>query len=590
MRSFPRRAGFRLPIILGIALAMLFSPMTLGLPRALAQSALYPGATGLIANSGGEPVVLRDAPGFDGAAVSTFPEGTPAEITEGPVYSADGSAWLGVAIGGMTGYMLADYLVDSGESAAPVADETTEDATAAEPLASEPAAESAPAESLAALPANPVATADLNLRAGPTYNDMVLAVIPAGTALTTTGDWSAGFAGVTYNGQFGWVDSSWLGEGAAPEAPTDDVTLLQEAAPASTETPTDDSALVSDLIAPAGTTAQAIDVANLRLGPSEGDEVLRVLPAGAIVTATGEPSEGWTPVWYNGTWGFIRADLLSTDTAANSVSLAQNAAPAEEAPDGDSTALLATTLDEVNLRSDPDMSASIVDTIPAGVALTPLAGPQSGFYQVEYDGQTGWVAADYLQVAASYFQKDDKSDHGKVEGSEPARNAGSGGIIWPVRGGTWSILQGYNGSSHQNEDGLWQYYYSLDLQREDGNTAGQTIYAPVNGTVTWTDPSTGGISIDMGDGHAVAMFHVTFDGAFQAGTKVSQGDPMGQISGPGGPGFAETPHVHFTLWASDDHGNWDRHAEPFTGKYSISGMDFPDVGGSSEYEGTEFHP
>jgi murein DD-endopeptidase MepM/ murein hydrolase activator NlpD len=151
-------------------------------------------------------------------------------------------------------------------------------------------------------------------------------------------------------------------------------------------------------------------------------------------------------------------------------------------------------------------------------------------------------------------------------------------------------MQGYNGSSHQNQDGLWQYYYSLDLVRVDGNSAGQTIYAPANGVVRWTDPSSGGVSIDIGDGHAVALFHVTFDGRFQAGTEVSQGEPMGQISGPGGPGFAGTPHVHFTLWSSNDDGNWDRHAEPFTGKYAIAGMDFPDIGGSSQYEGTKFNP
>jgi hypothetical protein len=151
-------------------------------------------------------------------------------------------------------------------------------------------------------------------------------------------------------------------------------------------------------------------------------------------------------------------------------------------------------------------------------------------------------------------------------------------------------MQGYHGSSHENEDSLWQYAYSFDLARVDGNTAGQPIYSPVNGVVRWTDPSTGGISIDIGNGHAVAMFHVTFDGGLDAGTPVQQGELLGEISGPGGPGFMGTAHVHLTLWGTSDNGNWDRHAEPFTGQYTISGMDFPDTGGGDTYGGTQFSP
>lgn len=574
MVSLPRRAGIRLMFVLGFVLSLIVYPLTAGSPTTLAQDALYPGAAGLVANTGGEAVLLREAPSWDAVVVSSYFEGTPADIVEGPVYSEDGSAWFGVSIGGTFGYLAAGYLAAGWETseAAPV----------------EMAVEAAPAEALlapAAAPADaasaPVATADLNLRAGPSYNDMVLAIVPAGAPLTTTGEWLEGFAGVVYNGQVGWVDGGWLGSGDAAPAP--EAVLLQEAAPA-----VDDAALPMDA------SAQAIDAANLRLGPSEADEVLAVLPAGAMVTIAGETTaEGWTPVLYDGLWGFVSAGLLSSDGAAP-VTLAQDAASEtyETSNDG-SGELIATTLSDVNLRSGPDTVSPILATIPAGVELFPLSGPESGFYQVDANGQVGWVAAEYLQVTADYMQKGKRQNRsGKVEDSEPANNAeaNSGGIIWPVSGGEWSIMQGYNGSSHQNQDDLWQYYYSLDLVRNDGGTAGQTVISPVNGTVRWTDPGSGGMSIDMGDGHAVAMFHVAFDGSLQAGTQVSQGQAIGSISGPGGPGFAGTPHLHFTLWTSDDNGNWDRDAEPFVGKYAISGMAFPDTGGRSQHSGTTFYP
>jgi uncharacterized protein YraI len=423
---------------------------------------------------------------------------------------------------------------------------------------------------------------------------MVLSIIPAGADLVPTGEWVDGFLGVTFGGQYGWVDSNWLGT-SAPQ----DAAFTPDAAP--TTAPMTDAALLGDpAAAPAGDIAYAADVVNLRAGPSEGDDVLRVLPAGGAVTITGPTSDGWTPVWYNGTWGFISTDLLSIDAAAPAPP-AQETASSAAAPVADaalesgSGELVATTTSDVNLRGGPDITAPVMGAIPAGVALTPLAGPEAGFYQVAYGDQAGWVAAEFVEVSADFEQRADterRQTEGKVEGSEPAGNVerGAGGIIWPVSGGLWYIMQGYNGSSHQNQDSLWQYEYSLDLARRDGNTAGQSVISPVNGVVRWTDPSTGGISIDIGNGHAVAMFHVTFMSGLEAGSVVRQGQYLGEISGPGGPGFVGTAHLHFTLWASDDNGNWDRQAVPFTGQYAISGMDFPDTGGGQQHSGTEFRP
>jgi uncharacterized protein YraI len=592
----------RLGTIMVVALAVAASPLV-SATTVFAQSALYPGAVGLVANTGGDPVLLRETPSLDAAVLSSFPEGTPADIVEGPVYSADGVAWHGVSVGGMTGYIVAGYLIESGQAPAPESAELAQEAVPAETMAAETAPAAAlpvPAASPGEVPANPVPTANLNLRTGPSYNDAVLLVIPAGAPLTPTGESSEGFVGVTYQGQYGWVDSSWL---VAGEAPAQDVALMQEAAPAAAPqaAPVADAGVVGDLsTAPAGDIAYAADTVNLRIGPAESDEVLRVLPAGGAVTITGPDSGGWTPVWYNGTWGFISSALLTFD-AATSFDLFQGAAPAtqplatEPTVDGGTADMQAITTSDVNFRAAPDMTAAVLGAIPPGVALTPLAGPEQGFYQVEYNGQSGWVAAEFVEVSASYLQREDRQrqqEEGKVEGSEPASNAelGAGGIIWPVSGGLWYIMQGYHGSSHQNQDGLWQYEYSLDLARRDGNTAGQQVISPVNGVVRWTDPSTGGISIDIGNGHAVAMFHVDFMNGLEAGTNVQQGQYLGAVSGPGGPGFAGTPHLHFTLWSSSDNGNWDRQAVPFTGQYAISGMDFADTGGGNTYRGTEFQP
>jgi uncharacterized protein YraI len=600
MMSYPLPAGLRL----GRVVAAFFVLAVLALPPAavgvLAQNTLAPGAAASIANTGGDPILLRETPSFDAAVLSSFTEGTPADVLEGPVYDATGVVWYGVSIGGATGYVVGGYLapIESGAAAAaaPAPVEQAQEAVSGEPMTAEPLP--APAASLAEVPTNPITTADLNLRAGPSYDDAVLLVIPAGAGVTPTGEFAEGFAGVAYEGNFGWVDTAWLGSAAAPAPET---VSLQEAAPAESIDAgyVDKAALVGDLsAAPTGEEVATTELVNLRSGPSESDAVLRVIPPGGLVTITGAVNAGWTPVWYNGTWGYVRAEYL-TNHPADAVALAQDAASATDAMtasvpvDG---SLQAMALSDVNLRTAPDLSSAVLTTIPLGSSLTPLSGPEAGFYQVQYGDQTGWVAAEYLEVSASYLQRGDRNTRtdGKVEGSEPASNAeaerGSGGIIWPVTGGLWYVMQGYNGSSHQNQDGLWQYYYSLDLARRDGETAGQQVISPVNGVVRWTDPGSGGMSIDIGNGHAVAMYHVDFLDGFEAGTAVRQGQYLGTISGPGGPGFAGTAHLHFTLWQSGDNGNWDRRAVPFTGPYAISGLDLPDIGGGQQHAGTEFSP
>ena len=171
-------------------------------------------------------------------------------------------------------------------------------------------------------------------------------------------------------------------------------------------------------------------------------------------------------------------------------------------------------------------------------------------------------------------------------------------------GASWTVLQGYNtapadssGGSHYNCDpktlkdsptqtercgAEYQYRYSLDLVRADGSTSGQPIYSPVNGTVTWRDDSTGGLSISMGGNYAFAFFHVNLDSRITAGTAITQGQYLGTIAPGGQANNGGTPHIHVTLWQTTDNGNWSRYAVPFTGSYALDGRDLSDKGPSAK--------
>jgi len=193
---------------------------------------------------------------------------------------------------------------------------------------------------------------------------------------------------------------------------------------------------------------------------------------------------------------------------------------------------------------------------------------------------------------------------------QPA-SANHSSIKWPVpSGATWYISQGYNtspadGWSHYNCDpntlkdqisqthscsAYYQYKFSFDIKRKDGNTAGQPVLSPVNGTIRWIDEAYGGMSINLGDGYAVAFFHANLVNGLAAGQTVTQGQLLGTVAPAGQAGNGGSPHIHITIWKTTDGGNWSRNAVPFTDDHKIDGMDFPHKGESvrNQYYGVEF--
>jgi uncharacterized protein YraI len=466
------------------------------------------------------PLNFRNGPGTGYGVISVIPAGATVSLT-----GDSSGGFVSITYTGTSGWVSSDY-VSTGSAPAP------------QP---EPQPQPAPSTGTG------TTTANVHLRSGPSTADQSLTVIPAGSAVSLTGQSANGFLSVSFNGLSGWSYADFIQIGPAPTpAPT-------------TPTPP-----------PATSTGTAVTTANLNLrsGPGTTSAALTVIPSGSTVSITGAAQNGFLPVTYNGTSGWASADFLSVSGQP-----APN--PAPPAP----TTL--TTTANLNLRATASLSGAVLTVIPQGTSVSVTGSAQNGFLPVTYNGQSGWASADFLGASGNPGE-----NPGGNPGTIPPPSGGSG-IIWPVSGGTWSIIQGYNGGSHQNRSSTAQYYYALDIARADGNTAGQAVYAPASGTILWLDPGSGGIAINMGNGYTIAMFHSTFDGSLARGQSVSQGQYLGTVSGPGGPGYASTPHVDMTLWYT---GGGGRAASPFSGANAISGMSFPDVGGANQHGGTSFTP
>ncbi len=133
-------------------------------------------------------------------------------------------------------------------------------------------------------------TADLNLRTGPGTGYEVLAVMPAGSRVDAMLDEAQGdYVRVRYGELEGWAATAYLVVGNGGDDPN------------------------------AGTPGSATVIADLnpREGPSMGDRVVLVIPAGSTVTVTGEGENGFLPVAYQGTYGWVaeyylvRGDLVA---------------------------------------------------------------------------------------------------------------------------------------------------------------------------------------------------------------------------------------------------------------------------------------
>ena len=500
----------------------------------------------------GHLILERCCPAFQKARSSTC---STARFTD----DADGTVWYQVNASGQPGYMLSDYLVNADAAVSPAAVATT--------------------------------TANLNLRSGAGTSFSVLLVIPNGATVNTTGAVQNGYTQLVYNGTTGWSASQYLSvSGGTTAAVVADGPLNLRSGPGTNFSvlalmPTGASLTITGALTSGyypvnynGTagyaaaefiqitsTQTAVTTANLNLRSGAGTTfaVLLVIPNGATVTITGAAQSGFYPVTYNGTSGFVSATYLQIGSGPTPTPTPVNRT--------------AWTTANLNLRAGASTSTSVLLVIPNGSQIVVTGNLTSGFYPVRYGSTNGFASSTYITFTAP--------------GPTPTATVPTvGAIDWPVSGGEWEVIQGYNGSSHQNNSSTWQYLYSLDIVRQDGQTAGISAYAPVSGTVRWYERSSGGITIDMGNGYAVAMFHLTVDRDWEPGDAIQQGDFVGTISPAGGEGFVQIPHIHITLWQTNDGGNWNRVATPFSGQFAIGGNDLPSNGTAYQWSGLEFEP
>jgi len=206
----------------------------------------------------------------------------------------------------------------------------------------------------------------------------------------------------------------------------------------------------------AGTKLIATGNVNLRSGPSTSKSILEVVPNGAEVTVVAsDPSGGFYKVKHGSTTGWSSGKYYTI-------------AP-DQGASGDlevGSKLVSTA--NVNLRSGPSTSDSILDVVMKGDEVTVVSTTETnGYYNVDHDGTVGWSKGSYYAPPGSVDT--DPGTSWSCTGSY-ATSKVAGGQYYSTAFGCWVDK---NGNAH-SDSGDNCIPYCLSKAQSDGLCAGMS--------------------------------------------------------------------------------------------------------------------
>ena len=315
-----------------------------------------------------------------GMIIRTIPQNAVIPVLE------KGSVWSKTTYGGVTGFVMTEYLtfLAGGTSPVPTAAPTQ-------------APTQAPNNTLPNLYARVVtASGSLNLRAQPKSNAAILGSIPQYATIPILESGSV-WCKTVYNGTVGYVMTSFLSlfqQNGSVSAPTPAPTPLPTPVP---------TAAPSSGVQYARVTTQQGSL-NMRTLPDSGAAIIRTIPQYAIVTVL-QKNASWAQVTYEGTAGYVMTSFL-TMVSSNSTPIptpVPTPVPVTPTPTQAPQlkyARVTTASGSLNMRYAKRDDASVIRTIPQYAYVTVLEWG-SDWCRVTYGGNTGYVKANFLTGVSS---------------------------------------------------------------------------------------------------------------------------------------------------------------------------------------------
>ncbi len=215
----------------------------------------------------------------------------------------------------------------------------------------------------------------ISLRTSPSTSANVITMIPLGSQVGFIENSSNGFYKIMYQGSVGYALSSYLADSMTEH----------------------DNTVKSYMYV-----AYCESYITLRSEPSSSASAITTIPLGEQVGFIEQTTSDFAKVNYNNLVGYVMSSYLSSSAASQSESseseLEGEPADNEESqssPVGGSLTVV-NCQEWISLRSSPSTSASRITEIPLGATVQFIDYASNGFYQVSYNGYTGYALAQYL--------------------------------------------------------------------------------------------------------------------------------------------------------------------------------------------------
>ena len=126
----------------------------------------------------------------------------------------------------------------------------------------------------------------------------------------------------------------------------------------------------------------------VRTGPSTSKKILHLLKKGDVVEAKGKAKNGWQPVSFNNTTGYVYAQYVKVTKSTKTP--VTNAAPSTRK-----------TSANVNLRDAANLDSKIIRVLKKGTTVAATGRKSGDFTEVKVDGKIRWLFTKYVGATAT---------------------------------------------------------------------------------------------------------------------------------------------------------------------------------------------
>ena len=218
----------------------------------------------------------------------------------------------------------------------------------------------------------------LNVRSGPSTNDIVISKINTGTEVEVLEESNGWYKVKLKNGQVGWASAQYLStnsmsdnQGSSNQDSSNEVNISK-------------------------TGIVKADVLNIRSNPGTNNSIIGKLYNGESITVLSEQNNWYKIKKSNGQTGWVSAQYISINSTSD------NQENSNDQQDFSNEVSISKTgivkADVLNIRSNPGTNNSIIGKLYNGESITVLS-EQNNWYKIKKsNGQIGWVSAQYISL------------------------------------------------------------------------------------------------------------------------------------------------------------------------------------------------